>query len=600
MSSSTSRAIRAVLIGACLGLPAEAAALTFVVDSTADAADVAPGNGACAAAGGSCTLRAAVQEADALTAGEHTITLPPGTYTLTLGALRVTNAITRLIVNGAGATTTTVRNSTLTPVFVHDNGRLELRDLTITNGPPCALVWSGEFRLTRTTVTSCRGRGIQAAPDQFGFGSVTLDITDSVISNNLSSSGDGGGLYLANAVTTTITRSTITANSAARHGGGVYVVDLGSSPPGTLTMAQSRIEKNTAGLSGGGMLVSGLVVVTVADSAISGNAAPAGGGVHAANLGYQMPGSFLLTRSTVAQNVATGGGGGGLLIASTYDEPGLERRVRLSNSTISGNQAPAGTGGALTIADTGSALLTNVTVAQNASATGGAIAVQSGELHLGNSIVADNGAVNCVLTGALIDRGNNLEFPGTSCGLTLPGDVRADPQLAPLGDYGGPTTTHALRRSSPAVDAADAATCAASPVSGVDQRGFQRPPLCDIGSFEFGVPGSPFTDPMLTAGATVIRAVHLTELRDRIDAQRVRFGLAPFSWSDPTLAGVLVQALHVQQLREAIAAAHVAAAVAGVRVTPPMFSDDPLAAGQPIEVEHVSELRIAVTSLETR
>jgi CSLREA domain-containing protein len=58
---------------------------TFTVNTAADAIDANPGNGTCATAAGNCTLRAAVQEANA-TAGEdwQTIDLPAGTYTLTI------------------------------------------------------------------------------------------------------------------------------------------------------------------------------------------------------------------------------------------------------------------------------------------------------------------------------------------------------------------------------------------------------------------------------------------------------------------------------------------------------------------------------------
>ena len=45
--------------------PASAAAVTFTVNSTADAADAVPGNGTCATSGGVCTLRAAFQEINA-------------------------------------------------------------------------------------------------------------------------------------------------------------------------------------------------------------------------------------------------------------------------------------------------------------------------------------------------------------------------------------------------------------------------------------------------------------------------------------------------------------------------------------------------------
>jgi hypothetical protein len=61
--------------------PAHAA--TFTVNSTADAVDAHPGDGVCADASGHCTLRAAVMEANALS-GPDTITLPAGTYTLTI------------------------------------------------------------------------------------------------------------------------------------------------------------------------------------------------------------------------------------------------------------------------------------------------------------------------------------------------------------------------------------------------------------------------------------------------------------------------------------------------------------------------------------
>jgi CSLREA domain-containing protein len=52
-------------------------AATFNVNSAVDAVDAVPGDGVCATAGGQCTLRAAVQEANALP-GADTISLPAG------------------------------------------------------------------------------------------------------------------------------------------------------------------------------------------------------------------------------------------------------------------------------------------------------------------------------------------------------------------------------------------------------------------------------------------------------------------------------------------------------------------------------------------
>src|SRR5689334_1776278 len=54
---------------------------TFVVDSTLDTADANPGDGIAADSSGQVTLRAAIQEANALT-GLDTITLPAGSFAL--------------------------------------------------------------------------------------------------------------------------------------------------------------------------------------------------------------------------------------------------------------------------------------------------------------------------------------------------------------------------------------------------------------------------------------------------------------------------------------------------------------------------------------
>src|SRR5688572_33136742 len=54
-------------------------AASLVVNSTADAVDANPGDGICATSSGVCTLRAAIQEANASN-GADTITVPAGIY----------------------------------------------------------------------------------------------------------------------------------------------------------------------------------------------------------------------------------------------------------------------------------------------------------------------------------------------------------------------------------------------------------------------------------------------------------------------------------------------------------------------------------------
>lgn len=109
---------------------------------------------------------------------------------------------------------------------------------------------------------------------------------------------------------------------------------------------------------------------------------------------------------------------------------------------------------------------------------------------------------------------------------------------------------------------------------------------------------SGFTDDPLTPQSTMLKAVHLTELRARIDALRARFGLTAFAWTDSLLAGGLARAIHVQELRTALRAAYAAAIAAALPVTQPSFADDPLSAGTPIKALHIEQLRAAVLLLE--
>jgi hypothetical protein len=103
----------------------------------------------------------------------------------------------------------------------------------------------------------------------------------------------------------------------------------------------------------------------------------------------------------------------------------------------------------------------------------------------------------------------------------------------------------------------------------------------------------PFTDDPLSAGIFV-KAIHVTELRTRIDALRTRFGLAAYAWTDPGLAaGTTIKAIHFNQLRTALQQAYTAAGR-----TPPGFAETIVADSTVVKASHVQELRTAVVSLE--
>src|SRR5690606_22303706 len=72
--------VLAVALVPLSGMP-RAGAATLTVDSTADLPDTDLGDGVCSTAEASCTLRAAVEQAEAL-GGAHTIVVPAGIYAL--------------------------------------------------------------------------------------------------------------------------------------------------------------------------------------------------------------------------------------------------------------------------------------------------------------------------------------------------------------------------------------------------------------------------------------------------------------------------------------------------------------------------------------
>jgi hypothetical protein len=58
-----------------------------------------------------------------------------------------------------------------------------------------------------------------------------------------------------------------------------------------------------------------------------------------------------------------------------------------------------------------------------------------------------------------------------------------------------------------------------------------------------------FTDDPLVAGSTVIKAVHLAELRTAVNAVRALAGMGAASFTDPATPGVVVKAVHINELR---------------------------------------------------
>lgn len=194
-------------------------------------------------------------------------------------------------------------------------------------------------------------------------------------------------------------------------------------------------------------------------------------------------GTLLVIESTLYGNTA-----------SLFPYAGAIRNAgtaQIVNSTISGNITFGGTGGAQ-IGGVGNTATGNLTIINSTfsgnGGQGGALG-NAGTLVMANTLLANDGGVECSNTGSITAAGVNFVADG-SC--ALPGALSGDAQLAPLADNGAGAITHALLFGSPAIDAADNDICAGMLVNNRDQRGLPRPmdgngdghEVCDIGSFE--------------------------------------------------------------------------------------------------------------------
>ena len=104
----------------------------------------------------------------------------------------------------------------------------------------------------------------------------------------------------------------------------------------------------------------------------------------------------------------------------------------------------------------------------------------------------------------------------------------------------------------------------------------------------------PWVDGTITASTTVIKAIHIMELRGRVDALRERWALSPYGWTDEVLTpgSTTVKAVHIQELRSALNAAYTAAGSG----TPTYYES--VSSGNTIKKLHIDETRGFVIGLE--
>ena len=219
-------------------------------------------------------------------------------------------------------------------------------------------------------------------------------------------------------------------------------------------------------------------------------------------------GTTTISNSTFTNNTVTQNGGAIYSHASNT----ATTTTTISNSTIAYNNASGRGGG--------------VSAETNNAGTEAATIAFKNSLVYGNTAIVLNPNCNVINTGAsLVGNSNNL-FPasGDFCP-TGASDITTSAALntvvSLLANNGGPTQTMALPVGSPAIDKGDAGTCTAAPVSGVDQRGVNRPQgaVCDIGAFEAGpvIPVVTASNPSANAVLTSLSSITVVFNQDMLN-----------------------------------------------------------------------------------
>jgi CSLREA domain-containing protein len=264
---------------------------TFAVTDTADAVDSNIGNGICQSTRGSCTLRAALQEAAASDA-PALIRLVDGVYELNIpGAGEDLGATGDLDIYGSGRAARVLIGGGADRVVIRSVTGDRVFD---TSANTAGVVPVGLFGMrisggdeTPASGGVTGGGGMRLRP----IGHTTLD---QIWFDGNATAGYGGGLFLIDSfsrATTRITRSAFTRNSAVGNGGGAY---FGQGE--RLSVNASLFADNRSGGSGGGVCFSNSDAAELAFSTVTRNHAVRQGG------GFSGDGVALLSGVLMAGN----------------------------------------------------------------------------------------------------------------------------------------------------------------------------------------------------------------------------------------------------------------------------------------------------------
>src|SRR6056297_1174695 len=240
-----------------------------------DSVDVNPGDGFCEDDGGRCTLRAAIEEANAL-GGARTIALPDGLFRLDQGGVPVTGDLTLI---GLGVGQSEIVAEGAQRLFeIAPGGRLTLIALTL-SGDDYVNDFAGLIRNEGDLlIEDALLQNGDATNGGAIYSTGTLTVRRSTFTNNVASQGGASGGAIANFGAAVIENSLFLANEASS--GGAITSDPGAGA--TLSLVHVTMTGNRARSIGAALFdeFSFQPMATLQNTILAGNTAadPGGGG----------------------------------------------------------------------------------------------------------------------------------------------------------------------------------------------------------------------------------------------------------------------------------------------------------------------------------
>lgn len=368
------RMLPLVVLSVCFAvLPIRAEAVTFTVNGTDDGVDAVPGDGVCATFGGWCTLRAAIQEANALV-GADTIVLKAKKYYLFIagtgedaaatGDLDITDNLT---IKGVSSAKTIINGGALDRVF--------------------HII--GPFTVTFINLSIQNGVIQDSAGGIFNQGGI-VSLTSCSVTNNVSIDGTGGGIVSTgvgsslNIKSSSVTNNAVLTGTINAYGGGI-VVDHG-----TLKISDSKVAYNSA-------------------TSLAGVHASGGGIVSIVSAGVTITNSEVLANRVISYQDCTGGG----IVLTNDSTPAVISATSISmNSSVSHNSIAIG-GGVYTYNET--ATFSSCTIKGNTTIGGPLLeGGHGGGIAASDSFITVKNASAIVSNMASVDGGGILNWGGST------------------------------------------------------------------------------------------------------------------------------------------------------------------------------------------